>query len=204
MSGSRHVADAGADRKCPSSQDFASRVRALHLHAAVRAVQTAFLLAGSVGGCVVPPDLSIGDDEPPDVNDPPIIVSVSDRSGNPFTRPGPRSVIIENDRLAVTVADNDLADVLTVWFFLDYGLPSPTAHRASCVAPGGGESTTRTLLCEINGVCLAGEEQSNPHILEIEVFDRTPNESGDPLFRAVPAPGFSTSWWWQINCEASS
>ena len=113
---------------------------------------------------------------------------------------------IENDRLAVTVSDNDLTDVLTIYFFTDYGFPAPVARRAECLAaPGASEEPQRTVLCDVNTVCLEGEQQTNPHIFEIEVFDRTPADGGDPLFRSVAAPGLSTSWWWQVNCtEAPS
>lgn len=159
----------------------------------------------AAAACVVPPDLSPEGDDTTALNSPPIIVSVADRSGNPFTRPGPRSVTIGDDRLAVTVADNDLGDVLTLYFFVDYGLPMPTPRRIECLAaPGASEVPQRTVLCEINTVCLEGEQQSNPHVLEIEVFDRSPVDSGDPPFRSVPAPGLSSGWWWQINCAEGS
>jgi hypothetical protein len=165
-------------------------------------------LVGLVGlsACVVPPDLSTAADDTTTLNSPPIIVSVADRSGNPFTRPGPRSVTTGDDRLAVTVADNDLDDVLTLYFFVDYGLPTPTPRRVECLAaPSANANPQRTVLCEINTVCLEGEAQTNPHVLEIEVFDRAPVDNGDPPFRSVAAPGLSTGWWWQINClEGSS
>lgn len=164
------------------------------------------LAAAGAGACVVPPDLTSTGDDTAALNSPPIIVSVADRSGNPFTRPGPRSVTSGDDRLAVTVADNDLADVLTLYFFVDYGLPDPTPRRVECVAPpSANDDPQRTVLCEINTVCLEGEAQRNPHVLEIEVFDRPPVDNGDPPFRSVAPPGLSTGWWWQINCiEGSS
>jgi hypothetical protein len=101
-----------------------------------------------------------------------------------------------DDRLAITVLDNDLEDVLTLYFFLDYGLPSPGPRRAECLAaPSASGDPRRTVLCDINTVCIEGEAQTNPHVLEIEVFDRPPVE-----FRGVTAPGLSTGWWWQVNC----
>jgi hypothetical protein len=189
---------------------FGGAVRPLHRLAAVLSAASLGLggLVGLVGlsACVVPPDLSTAADDTTTLNSPPIIVSVADRSGNPFTRPGPRSVTTGDDRLAVTVADNDLDDVLTLYFFVDYGLPTPTPRRVECLAaPSANANPQRTVLCEINTVCLEGEAQTNPHVLEIEVFDRAPVDNGDPPFRSVAAPGLSTGWWWQINClEGSS
>lgn len=167
-----------------------------------RAYGAAAMAGGLLAGaCVVPPDLSTGGDDTATVNSPPIIVSVADRSGNPFTRPGPRSVTTGDDRLAVTVLDNDVDDVLTLYFFVDYGLPGPTPRRVECLAaPSASGDRRRTVLCEINTVCLEGEDQTNPHVLEIEVFDRPPVDNAEPPFRSVAEPGLSSGWWWQINC----
>ena len=201
-------------RNPPRSLSFASAVRFVHPVAAVvlagcrtaahlgrSPIPLALSLALPTAACVVPPDLSPEADDTVTENSPPIIVSVTDRSGNPFTRPGPRSVTIGDDRLTVTVSDNDLGDVLTLYFFVDYGLPAPTPRRVECLAaPGTTTVPQRTVLCEINTVCLEGEQQANPHVLEIEVFDRPPVDSGDPPFRSVAAPGLSSGWWWQMNC----
>ena len=217
MSGSHPTVAAGVERKPLSWQGFAAAVRFVQTLVAVldsaaltvvarAGAPAAVALAVAGGGCVVPPDLTSSGDDVAALNSPPIIVNVADRSGNPFTRPGPRLIAIEDDRLAVTVSDNDLDDLLTIYFFMDYGFPAPVARRAECLAaPGGTATPERTVLCEINTVCLTGEQQSNPHIFEIEVFDRAPVEGAEPLFRSVAAPGLSTSWWWQVNCtEAPS
>jgi hypothetical protein len=214
MSESGPTPEPRARRNCPSTGIFAGLVRFVHGLGIVvlPAVSTrrepwvaACALMVPAAACVVPPDLSIEGDDTPAPNSPPIIVSVADRSGNDFERPGPRSVTIGDDRLAVTVADNDLTDVLTLYFFIDYGLPSPTPRRVSCLAaPSASGERQRTVLCDINTVCLEGEELSNPHVLELEVFDRTPVDTGTPAFRSVPAPGLSTGWWWQINCVEAS
>ncbi|HVV86399.1 MAG TPA: hypothetical protein VHE35_25255 [Kofleriaceae bacterium] len=162
------------------------------------------LLLGAAG-CVVPPDLAPANDDATAPNSPPIVVSVADKFGNPFTRPGPRSVTIGDDRLTVTVSDNDVDDTLTLWFFVDYGLPAPTARRSQCLAPPSSAGTAeRTVLCEIDTVCLDGDPASNPHILELEVFDRTPDDNGEPEFRSVAPPGLSTGWWWEMNCMEGS
>lgn len=223
MSGSHQAAPPEMGRKPMESNRFASAVRFVHtlatvlqtagrsvVHAGapVGAAAIALGLIAPLGaaGCVVPPDLTTSADAGLTLNSPPIIVNVADRSGNPFTRPGPRLLTIENDRLAVTVSDNDLTDVLTIYFFTDYGFPAPVARRAECLAaPGASEEPQRTVLCDVNTVCLEGEQQTNPHIFEIEVFDRAPVDGAEPLFRSVAAPGLSTSWWWQVNCtEAPS
>lgn len=214
MSGSHRSAMAHPSANHRQSLNFAVAVRFVHRVAAVLVagcrtaahlgrspIPLALALAVPAAACVVPPDLSPQADDTGAPNSPPIIISVADRSGNPFTRPGPRSVTIGDDRLTVTVSDNDLADVLTLYFFVDYGLPTPTPRRVECLAaPGTSAVPQRTVLCEINTVCLEGEQQSNPHILEIEVFDRTPADSGDPPFRSVAAPGLSSGWWWEMNC----
>ena len=165
-----------------------------------RRAAPALALSLALPGCVVPPDLSLEGDDVPAENSPPVLVSVADRSGNPFTRPGPHTITIGDDRLTVTVADNDRADVLTLYFFVDYGLPLPTSRRVECLAaPGANGERERTVVCDINTVCLPAEVGTD-HVLEIEVFDRNPVDTGDPPFRSVTPPGLSTSWWWDITC----
>lgn len=187
-----HRAGARADRP---------RRRALPGLALSLAVPTLAAVGGAA--CVVPPDLSIEGDDTPAENSPPILVSVADRSGNPFTRPGPHTLTIGDDRLTVTVADNDRADVLTLYFFVDYGLPLPTSRRVECLAaPGTDGERERTVVCDVNTICLPTEASTN-HVLEIEVFDRNPVDTGNPPFRSVAPPGLSTSWWWDITCAVA-
>ena len=219
MSESRQAAGPGVGRNRAQWLDFTLTVRFLHRLAAVlldgasspvqlarfgapaRALALSLPAAACVA-CVVPPELSPEADDTPAGNSPPIIVSVTDGSGNPFTRPGPRTITIGDDVLSVTVSDNDLDDALTLYFFVDYGLPTPTPRRVECPAVAT-DTPLRTVRCVVNTVCLEGEQQRNPHVLEIEVFDRPPVDNGDPPFRSVAAPGMSSGWWWQINCAES-
>ena len=61
----------------------------------------------------------------------------------------------------------------------------------------------RQVTCSLVGVCTA-VDVGGEHILEIDVYDREPQDDGDRLFRDVAAPGEYTTWWWKVTCRESS
>ncbi len=153
-------------------------------------------------GCVLPPSLS-EDKGDASVNSPPVVRDVRDELGNPFERPGPRDVVVGAGRLVITVADTDLLDTLFVRYYLDYGLVAPTAAKITCpAAPGMSPTLERQVTCSLVGVC-TGVDLAGEHILEIDVYDRPPQDDGDRVFRDVTAPGEYTTWWWKVNCLES-
>jgi hypothetical protein len=162
-------------------------------------VVLAVAVAALAVGCVIPPNLSIEENDGA-VNAAPVIKDVRDEAGNPFERPGPRDIVVGQGRLVLTLADPDVNDTLSVRYFLDYGLPAPTPARIECeAAPGATPTVDRQITCSLVGVCTT--PALGAHVFEIEVFDRPPVVD-DPtrLFRQLDPPGLSSVWWWQVNC----
>ncbi len=186
----------------PRSQAVAPAARFLHLFAIV--VPAVIAAAAIAAGCVIPPNLSLEENDAA-VNSAPVIRDVRDEAGNPFERPGPRDVTVGQGRLVLTLADPDLTDTLYVRYFLDYGLPAPTPARIECeAAPGAMPTLDRQITCSLVGVCTT-PALGPDHIFEIEVFDRPPVVD-DPtrLFRQLAPPGLSSTWWWKATCVGAA
>src|SRR4051794_12317445 len=86
----------------------------------------------SLGGCVIPPNISVGDQDA-GVNSPPAIVAV--RSDvEELANPGP--VVFDvgpsAGNLTIDLVDTDTADTLYVRVFVDYNRPSVQPARATC------------------------------------------------------------------------
>jgi hypothetical protein len=181
---------------CAKSLEVSEAARFVHHLPAVLLV--AVISAASVAGCVFPPSLSL-DEGDAAVNAAPVIVDVRDEAGNPFERPGPREITIGQGRLVITLSDPDVNDTLFVRYYVDYGLPVPTAAVIECEAAPGAEPTLeRQITCSLVGVCTS---LGTDRVFEIEVFDRPPIlDDNTRLFRQLDPPGLSSSWWWNINC----
>ncbi|HVK72788.1 MAG TPA: hypothetical protein VM734_05685 [Kofleriaceae bacterium] len=153
--------------------------------------------------CVLPPSLEL-DEGDAGVNSPPVLRDVRDEAGNPFERPGPRDIVVGEGRLVLTATDRDVEDTLYVRYYLDYGIVAPTAAKITCrAAPGAMPTLERQVTCSLVGVCTAVDVGAE-HILEIDVYDREPQDDGDRLFRDVAAPGEYTTWWWKVTCREGS
>lgn len=197
MSRSRRPFRAAAALNLTRSQGVVAAARFVHLPRAVVPVVAAAVLAT---GCVIPPSLSLEENDAAQ-NAAPVIRDVRDEAGNPFERPGPRDIVVGEGRLVITLVDPDVGDTLYVRYYLDYGLPAPTPARIECeAAPGATPTVERQITCSLVGVCTSPAVGPG-HVFEIEVFDRPPIVD-DPtrLFRQVAPPGLSTSWWWQASC----
>lgn len=154
-------------------------------------------------GCIIPPSLGV-EQQDAGVNSPPTIVSVrSDQTELP--EPGPVDIeVAQTSPLILSLLDTDVNDKLYVRVFVDYSMASPTSQRSSCTAASVGQAT-RTASCPLQGVCLPGDVNNNPHLMQVMVFDRQPLETGDlPLFQAMPAGGLSTDRTYQLNCRNAS
>jgi hypothetical protein len=151
-------------------------------------------------GCVIPPSLTIGEDEP--VNSPPAILSVtSDQQALPEPGPVVFDVGPTAGDLSVSLIDTDTLDTLYVRIFVDYNLPNQLDARAKCTAPPN-MTPTRTATCHLNALCQAvdvGVERS----MTIVVFDRLPLDpgEGEPPFQAMPPGGLSTSRFYFLKCQ---
>ena len=156
-----------------------------------------------LAGCIIPPSLGV-EQQDAGVNSPPSIISVrSDQTELP--EPGPVDFEVgQTSPLNLTLLDTDLGETLYVRVFVDYSKDSPTAQRSSCTAASSGQAT-RTASCPLQGVCLPGDVATNPHLMQVMVFDRQPLETGElPLFQAMPPGGLSTDRTYQLNCRAKS
>jgi hypothetical protein len=169
-------------------------------------------VCGSLGlavlpaGCVVPVPLEL---DQPDAapNAPPIILSVKDMSLNEVLSPGPLQLhtVDETGQFFFTLSDNDSGDQLEVHLYADYnrvdttGLVHQNNFLSVCLAPPG---DVRTTICGLSNICagLAGNGFTNPHFLEAVVSDRPIDFDASPPFRAIPAPGLSTSRAWFLDC----
>lgn len=199
MSCSLRARTAASARNPATPHDFGHPARFVHGHLAV--VPAVLAAAALASGCVIPPSLSLEENDAA-VNSAPLIVDVRDEAGNVFERPGPRDIVVGQGRLVLTLSDPDLADTLYVRYFLDYGVAEPTAPLVQCEAgPGAAPTLQRQITCPLAGVCNSVDVGPG-HYFEIEVYDRVPvNDNTRPRpYRELDAPGLSSAWWWQAGC----
>lgn len=164
----------------------------------VRSVSRVLVIACAVGGCVIPPQLSVEQDA--GTNSPPAILAVrADDSELP--EPGP--VLFDRGATAgtfsVEVIDTDVGDSLFVRAFVDYTIDSPTAPRVFCRAEPEGKAI-RTTTCDATALCLP-DDVGQTRNLTIVVFDRQPLDAGDPPHRAMPPGGLSTNRFYFLRCQ---
>ncbi len=159
------------------------------------------VVAGLLGGCVIPPDLSVSNGDA-GVNSPPAILAVrSDLvelpEGNSFVfERGPGS-------LNVTLYDTDVSDTLYVRVFVDYDFADPTPARSTCTAPCSPPCTTvqRSRTCDLAALCTQADVMSaNELFMAVQVFDREPLEFGSPRFKVMPPGGLTTSKAYKLKC----
>jgi hypothetical protein len=153
------------------------------------------------GGCVIPPSLSSNTTDA-GVDSPPAILKVfSDvdlKEGAP--------VLFEYNaanNITVTVRDTDLGDTLYVRMFVDYNNPDQTPPRGSCLPAPSAKSPDRTSVCNIQGLCLMSDI-GQTRGLSFVVFDREPQDTGTPLYQAMPPDGQSTSRFFYLKCQPAS
>jgi len=168
--------------------------RALHASRAVR------YLALSLGGCVIPPSLSV-ENQDAGQDSPPAIMSVrSDQQE--LSPPGPVTFAMNSGTAQLTLLDTDVSDDLEVRFFIDYTPTNTTSPRAICKAPANG-TPTRTTTCDLGGLCLTGDLE-NTRDLTIVVFDREVLDAGTPRYQAMAPGGLSTSLFFHLVCVPAS
>lgn len=150
--------------------------------------------------CVIPPSLSV-DNQDAGVNSPPAITAVrSDQVDLP--EPGPVLFSRGTGTLNLDLLDTDVDDKLYVRVFVDYTVADPTAPRAQCTAPISGNAK-RSLTCDLGALCLLADVNQE-RFMSVVVFDREPLEAGKPAFQALPDGGLSTSRFFVLKCQESS
>jgi len=159
------------------------------------------LVIGLLGGCVIPPDLSVSDGDA-GVNSPPAILAVrSDLE----ELPEGGSVVFERGTgsLNATLYDTDVSDTLYVRVFVDYDFADPTPARSTCTAPCSPPCTTvqRSATCDLGALCTKDDvTAAGERFMSVQVFDREPLESGTPRFKAMPPGGLTTSKSYKLKC----
>jgi hypothetical protein len=151
----------------------------------------------AVGGCVIPPSLSV-DNQDAGVNSPPATLAIRSNDSGELPEPGPVVFDRGSGMMTADLIDTDVNDTLFVRVFVDYTIDTPTNFRASCTAAPNG-TAQRTVTCDSGAVCLMPDvgQTRNMHVI---VFDREPLESGEPMFQAMDPPGLSTSRFYFLEC----
>jgi hypothetical protein len=187
------------EHNCSGSLARVPVARAVHGFQAV--VRLAFAMLVLVGGCVIPPNLSV-DNNDAAVNSPPAITLVSSDQQE-LPEPGPVNFVQGQGSLFLELLDSDLTDKLFLRVFVDYTIAAPTAPRSTCTAAPSGEAK-REVTCDLTALCLPGDDTPDHQLtMSVVVFDREPLETADPpKFQAMMPPGLSTSRFYFLNCTA--
>jgi hypothetical protein len=162
-------------------------------------VRTAVVFSLLAGGCVIPPSLSVGNQDA-GVNSPPAFLGIR-TDDQELPEPGPVIFDRGEGTFNAELIDTDVDDELFVRVFVNYTIDDPTPARVSCTAPAN-QKPTRTATCVTNALCLlsdtVGDQTFNMHIV---VFDREPLEGVDPQHQAMPEGGLSTSRFYFLKCK---
>lgn len=163
------------------------------------------MFAAVSAACVVPPPLDVEETADAGANAPPIIIEAHDSALNPLLPPD--SVTVDRDStsptLGLTVYDVDTADTLYVGMFVDFEPHSPLGPRADCMAPPAADGgPARTTTCATGALCTTDDLATNPHTLEILVYDRPPQSA--PNFRAAEVPGLTSIWTFKLFCTETN
>jgi hypothetical protein len=165
-------------------------------------VAVGVLLVSLLVGCVIPPSLSV-DNQDAGANSPPAITAVRAEQ-DAYSEPGPIALVMGDGTLSMQLLDTDVNDTLYVRMFVEYTVKDPKPARSSCTAPPI-QSAKRSVTCDVGAVCGMDDiprTVTMPLNLSIVVFDREPLESGDPMFQAMPEGGLSTSRFFFLTCSA--
>jgi len=153
-------------------------------------------------GCVIPPSLSV-ENQDAGANSPPAITAVrSDQEE--LAEPGPIVLAPGEGSLNVSLLDTDQNDTLYVRVFVNYTVDDPTPARSTCTA-NPVSAMKRSVTCDARAVCQAADVTAPDRSLvaTVVVFDRQPLESGDPMYQAMPEGGLSTSRTFFLTCDAA-
>jgi hypothetical protein len=183
-----------------TSQEGSTLARRVH----DRGVLVRLAVAGSLGGCVFPPDLSVGNQDA-GINSPPAILGIRTEDQE-LPEPGPPTgnIFLRGEgTFSAEVIDTDLNDDVFVQAFVNYTVEDPSPARVRCSSSGANNTkAVRTLTCNTNALCLQQDVTSGDTLnMSIVVFDREPLESGDPPHQAMPPGGLSTSRFYFIQCK---
>jgi len=165
-------------------------------------VRLLFPAALALGGCVIPPSLSVGNEDAA-VNSAPAILAVRNDTQE-LPQPGP--ILIERGAgagsLSLTLHDTDLGDTLYVRMFVNYRVTAPDPARVECTAkPPVPPAAERTVSCDATSLC---PTTGTDFDVSMVVFDREPLESGTPPYQAMPPGGLKTNVFYYLKCQGAS
>ena len=186
-----------------NSSKLLGRTRlAREVHDVCGAVIRASVFMVLTSSCVIPPNITVGDQDA-GVNSPPAILAV--RSDvEELAEPGP--VVFDvgptAGNLTIDLLDTDVADTLYVRVFVDYNLPDVENARATCTGVTSSTPQSRTATCDLRGLCKTTDVNKMPTpYMQVFVFDRMPLDSGAPAYMAMPPGGLSTSRGYFLSCR---
>jgi hypothetical protein len=160
-------------------------------------VAVGVLLVSLLVGCVIPPSLSV-DNQDAGANSPPAITAVRSEQ-EALAEPGPLALVRdEGGSLSIELLDTDLLDTLYVRVFVNYTVDEPTPARANCTASPT-QTPKRTVTCDLTALCTTQDDNLQRN-MTVVAFDREPLESGEPFYQAMPPGGLSTSKFFFLNC----
>jgi hypothetical protein len=165
-------------------------------------VAVGVLLVSLLVGCVIPPSLSV-DNQDAGANSPPAITAVRADDKALFEADAEKPAIFSpgEGSISVSLVDTDVGDTLYVRVFVNYTLANPEGPRSSCTA-NPIETAKRSVTCDVQAVCLERDVTSGDTLnMSVVVFDRLPLESGDPPHQAMPEGGLSTSKFFFLKCQ---
>jgi hypothetical protein len=156
------------------------------------------LSAAALSGCVIPPSLSV-DNQDAGANSPPAILSV--RSDQTELSEADKAIFQRGSgsMLNVTLLDTDVQDTLFVSVFVNYTVENTTAPRANC-SVGFTGAAQRSCTAGLSALCLMADDNNSTLDMTVVVFDREPLASGTPMFQAMPPDGLSASKYFHLDC----
>ncbi|MDQ3334422.1 MAG: hypothetical protein M4D80_04610 [Myxococcota bacterium] len=159
------------------------------------------LLLSLLGGCVIPPSLSV-ESQDAGINSPPAITAVRAEDMALAEADLDNAAIFVRGEGSINVAllETDVLDTLVVRVFVNYTSGNPEPQRSQCTA-GPNQSTRRSVTCDVSAVCFMRDDGKTLN-MTIMAFDRQPLESGDPPHQAMPEGGLSASKFFFLRCEA--
>lgn len=188
------------DPETMSARSQGGSALARPLHTTRMLVRPTVIALLALGGCVIPPSLSV-ENQDAGINSPPAILAVrSDQMELP--EPGPVTFERGTGMLTLTLLDTDVDDTLYVRLYVGYTVADPTPARSTCTAPVNG-ATQRSASCDLTALCQA-EDVGADRLMQVHVFDRQVLEAGTPAFKAMPPGGLTTSRIYQMTCEDMS
>jgi hypothetical protein len=194
---SEHDGAAVALNDCKSKGLQSGSPMARAVHGLSLLVRAGCLLVICAGGCVIPPSLSV-DNQDAGVNSPPAILAVRSNDSGELPEPGPVLFDVGQGTMTAELIDTDLDDTLFVRVFVDYTIDHPTAPRVTCTAAAN-QKPERPITCDTQALCLM-EDVGQTRNMTVVVFDRPPQDTGDPPFQSMPTGGLSTSRFYFLNC----